>query len=197
MTRRTADELAFRPDLYRGTASDYDRFRIAYPVALVDDLAARARLTGHGRLLDLACGTGQITFAAHAHFAEVWAVDQETDMIEMVGAKATAGGLSHVRTIVSTAENLDAPERSFELVAVGNAFHRLRRQTVATKVRRWLEPGRCLALLWSDLPWHGAADWQQAMATTLDTWRTRTGATDAGPRHQTIAFGYELARRPE
>jgi ubiquinone/menaquinone biosynthesis C-methylase UbiE len=184
------EEIAFRSDLYRGTAADYDRFRVGYPQALVNDLATRSRLTGQGRLLDLACGTGQITFATHDHFAEVWAVDQEMDMVELVRTKATAAGVD-VRTVASKAEDLDAPDGSFELVAVGNAFHRLRRRSVAQKALRWLEPGRCLALLWSDLPWHGAASWQRAMSATLDTWTTRASADKRTPA------GLERARRED
>jgi SAM-dependent methyltransferase len=60
----------FRSDLYRGTARFYDEFRPAYPDPLFDDLRRRARITGAGRLLDLACGTGQITFGLCSDFAE-------------------------------------------------------------------------------------------------------------------------------
>ncbi len=35
-------------------------------------------------------------------------------------------GLHDIRMVVSAAENRPAPERSFDLVTVGNAFHRLR-----------------------------------------------------------------------
>jgi SAM-dependent methyltransferase len=55
-------EPEFRADLYRGTAPFYDAFRIPYPQDLLDDLRVRAQVTGAGRLLDLACGTGQIAF---------------------------------------------------------------------------------------------------------------------------------------
>ena len=59
---------SFRPDLYRGTARFYDEFRPAYPQPLFDDLRERARITGDGRLLDLACGTGQISFGLASDF---------------------------------------------------------------------------------------------------------------------------------
>ena len=36
----------FRRDLYRGTARDYDRFRVAYPQSLIDDLAGRSGADG-------------------------------------------------------------------------------------------------------------------------------------------------------
>src|SRR5450759_101639 len=75
------DDSEFRADLYQGTASYYDRFRVPYPPGLIDDLAERTGADGQGRLLDLACGPGLISFAMHGHFREIWAVDQEPDMI--------------------------------------------------------------------------------------------------------------------
>jgi hypothetical protein len=38
----------FRRDLYQGTAAHYDRYRVAYPQPLIDDLAERAGLPGAG-----------------------------------------------------------------------------------------------------------------------------------------------------
>ncbi|MGJ5892789.1 methyltransferase domain-containing protein [Streptomyces niveiscabiei] len=84
--------MSFRPDLYRGTADYYDRFRLAYPDTMLADLVHRASPSGHGRLLDLACGTGQLAFPLRAWFAEVWAVDAEVGMGDVVRAKAGAGG---------------------------------------------------------------------------------------------------------
>jgi hypothetical protein len=48
------DEVRFAADLYRGTAGYYDRYRLPYPEAMLADLVRRARVSGHGRLLDLA-----------------------------------------------------------------------------------------------------------------------------------------------
>jgi ubiquinone/menaquinone biosynthesis C-methylase UbiE len=50
--------LSFAPDLYQGTAEDYERFRPGYPVMMTEDLVDRVQPSGGGRLLDLACGTG-------------------------------------------------------------------------------------------------------------------------------------------
>jgi len=65
-----SDAIEFDPGLYRGTARHYDRFRVPYPRAMIDDLLARAQPSGQGRLIDLACGTGQIAFAMASLFAE-------------------------------------------------------------------------------------------------------------------------------
>jgi SAM-dependent methyltransferase len=168
----------FRRDLYAGTAGDYDRYRVGYAPALIDDLRVRAALTGAGRLLDLACGTGQITFAMRSMFAEVWAVDQERETVAFAEAKDTSGS---VRWICEQVERLDAPTGHFELIAIGNAFHRLPRHLVAGRAFRWLRPGGFIALLWYTPPWRGASDWQVTMASIIDAWMTSAGTTDRIP----------------
>jgi SAM-dependent methyltransferase len=183
-------DLEFRRDLFRGTARDYDRFRVPYPRSLIDDLAERSGATGRGRLLDLACGTGQVTFALAGRFGEVWAVDQEPDMTSVVKQKAKAAGLGHLQVLSSAAEDLPAPEGFFDLVAIGNAFHRLPRAAVAASTLRWLRPGQFLALLYSgENPWLGEAPWQRAMAGVVNHWMTRSGG------HDRIPPGYEQDRR--
>jgi ubiquinone/menaquinone biosynthesis C-methylase UbiE len=172
----------FRSDLYRGTARFYDEFRLAYPQPLLDDLLVQARTTGAGKLLDLACGTGQITFGLASNFVEVWAVDQEPEAIEFARAKALKRGVDNVRWIAGRAEDVDA-DNHFELVAIGNAFHRLQRRVIADSVMRWLVPGGHLALLWSNSPWDGSQEWQAVMAAVVSDWMRKAGATDRLPEN--------------
>jgi SAM-dependent methyltransferase len=174
------DEVTFSPDLFRGKAQYYDRFRLSYPDALISDLARRTRPSGRGRLLDLACGTGQLAFALQSLFAEVWAVDQEPDMVEVVRSKAAAG-TGRVRPVVSSAEALDAPAGHFSLVVIGNAFHRLPRDLVAGRVRSWLEPGGFLALCWSLGAQAGPLDWQVAFGALLSRWQAELGGVGRVP----------------
>ncbi len=183
-------DLEFRRDLYRGTARDYDRYRVPYPQSMIDDLAERSGATGRGRLLDLACGTGQVTFALAGRFGEVWAVDQEPDMTSVVEEKARRAGLGHIRVLNTSAEDLPVPDGFFDLVAIGNAFHRLPRTAVAASALRWLRPGGFLALLYSgENPWLGEAPWQRAMAEVVNHWMTRSGGQDRIPQ------GYQQDRR--
>jgi SAM-dependent methyltransferase len=173
-------EPSFRTDLYKGTAEYYDRFRPPYPPALFADLRARAPISGSGRLLDLACGTGQITFALAGDFSEVWAVDQEDESVDFGRAKAQRLGVSNIEWLAGRAEDIQVLG-SFELIAIGNAFQRLRRQVVAERAMSWLAPGGCLALLWGGTPWLGDVSWQQAMADTFEGWMRKVGATDRVP----------------
>src|SRR5579864_2506562 len=118
------EEVRFAADLYRGTAAAYERYRLRYPAVMIADLARSAQVSGRGRLLDLACGTGQLAFPLRHWFAEVWAVDQEADMVEVARAKAATAEAPNVRLVVSSAETLGAQPEYFELAVIGNAFHR-------------------------------------------------------------------------
>jgi len=190
----------FRADLYRGTASYYDRFRPPYPAELIDDLARRTGADGTGRLMDLACGTGLISFALSGRFAEVWAVDSEPDMISIVRQKAAALTEPPRWEFVTTAaEDLTAPAESFDLVTIGNAFHRLPRTVVAERVLQWLRPGGHLALLWGGSPNQGSgpnqgtAPWQQALQATMRAWMERPGAEQLLP----ASYAADRAARPD
>ena len=182
-------EVRFAADLYKGTAEYYGRYRLPYPEVMIDDLIRQARISGRGRLLDLACGTGQLAFPLRRWFAEVWAVDQEPDMVDLVRAKAAASGAGDVRPVASSAETLRAEPESFELAVIGNAFHRLGRDLVAGRIFGWLTPGGYVALCWSSSPWSGGEDWQRALAATLQRW---TAALGAGHR---VPAGWDAERR--
>jgi len=194
-----ATVAAFRRDLFVGTAEYYERYRVPYPSSLIEDLSEQASLTGSGTLLDLACGTGQLTFALHERFARTWAVDQEPGMIEVVARKAaaigeagtadgagtagktgTAGGAGTagggIRAAVGRAEELPLPAASLDLAVIGNAFHRFPRDVVAGLLYGWLRPGGHLALVWgggpeANPPSDGLAPWQEAMHAVLARWR--------------------------
>ncbi len=167
----------FRPDLYQGTARAYDEFRLPYPAGLVADLADRTGADGTGRLLDLACGTGQVALALADRFAEIWAVDQEPDMIDVARHKTDAvGAAARFRFLVCDAAELSAPAGYFDLVTIGNAFHRLPRTVVARSTLGWLRPGGFLALLWGGTPTYGDAPWQRSMAAVMQRWQHRPGA---------------------
>lgn len=166
----------FAPDLYRGVAELYDRFRLPYAQAMISQLLDRVRPAGHGRALDLGCGPGQLAFALADSFAEVWAVDAEPDMIDVVRSKINRGSVRTVHPVVSRAEDLTAPNEFFDLVVIGNAFHRMPRQRVAERIANWLAPGGQLALCWSSSPWSGPGDWKPVFAELLADWRRRLDA---------------------
>lgn len=191
----------FRKDLYRGAGLDYDQFRVSYPQSLIADLLDRTGADGSGRMLDLACGTGQLAFAVRGKFEEIWAVDQEPDMITVVRAKAEAAGATEIHAQVAAAESVPVPvpvpPGSVDLVGIGNAFHRMPRAAVAASALRWLRPGGHLAIVVGGGPFFGDAPWQQALQAFMQRWRRRAEEhSGTGPA---IPEGYEQAQaaRPE
>jgi SAM-dependent methyltransferase len=155
-----ADAPNLAPDAFRGTAEAYARFRPPYPEALFAGLLAR--LPSRQRLLDLACGPGRIGLALADRFDEVWGVDLEPEMIATARRRAEHGGFNKVRWFEGRAETLDAPSAAFDLITVGEAFHRLDQRRVAARAFDWLKPGGLIATMGgagffqSDLPWKQA-----------------------------------------
>jgi SAM-dependent methyltransferase len=169
-------EPVFAPNLFRGTAADYDRFRLGYPDALIEHLRTELGLDGTGRLLDLGAATGQVARALAPSFAEVWAVDAEPDMIEYASAH-----YPDIRWFLARAEDFDAPPAHFDLVTAGNCFHRFDRPVVAANVAHWLKPRGALAVLWSSSPSDDSGPWQAALRQTIEEWTVRAGAADRAP----------------
>ncbi len=184
-------ELSFRTDLYRGTAPYYDRYRPPYPEALFEDLCRRVPVSGAGRLLDLACGTGQIALPLAGRFAEVVAVDQEPESVAFGQDKAEAAGVANIRWLAGAAQEVELEGR-FELIAVGNAFHRLDRPAVARQMFSWLEPGGAVALLWGGTPGRGDQPWQRALSGLFEEWIAKLGVADRVP----AAWEQVLDRHP-
>jgi SAM-dependent methyltransferase len=180
----------YATDLFRGAAAHYDRYRLPYPQEMLGELVMDADVSGLGRLLDLACGTGQLAFPLRSFFAEVWAVDQEPDMVQLVQQKADQLGAVNVRGVIANAETLDAEPGHFELAVIGNAFHRLNRDLVAARLSGWLRPGGHVALCWSSGPRERDQPWQRAFNAMVERWQEELGAADrvpanwAGPSRQ-------------
>ncbi|MDA0365580.1 MAG: class I SAM-dependent methyltransferase [Chloroflexi bacterium] len=110
-------------------------------------------------------------------------MDQESGFVDLARVKAERLRVSNVRWIAQRAEDLDVGAARFDLVCIGNAFHRLPRRVVAGRAYQWLTPTSCIALLWSGAPWAGQAQWQRTMAALVQRWIARAGAEDRIPAH--------------
>ena len=154
MSESAPDPPSVRPDApthptdaFAGTAEYYARYRVPYPKTLLDDVRKQAKVTGSGRLLDLACGPGRVALPLSPYFGEAWAVDQEPEMIEVGRAAARRLGVTNLRWTVGRAEDVAAAPGSFELITVGEAFHRLDQPLIAKRALARLAPGCCLVTM--------------------------------------------------
>lgn len=175
----------FPSDAFAGTAHYYARYRLPYPSSLIADLLHRAAITSGGRLLDLATGPGRIAIPLAGHFREVWAVDLEPEMIAVGEQEARQRGVTNIRWMTGKAEELVAEPDSFDLITIGEAFHRLDQQLIAARCRQWLRPGCRLAILGCCGITKGSESWQRAVADTVRHWRNLSLPEDKqsrGPR---------------
>ena len=170
----------FPLDAFAGTAIYYLRYRVPYPEVLLRNLIARAGATGGGRLLDVACGPGRVALALVSSFREVWAIDLEPEMIEVGQQEATQRGVNTIKWMVGKAEDVQAPPASFELITIGEAFHRLDQQRVAKQALQWLQPGCCLATLGSYGVMEGNEPWQRIVADIVRRWTSRARPSGEG-----------------
>ncbi|MDX1934670.1 MAG: class I SAM-dependent methyltransferase [Capsulimonadales bacterium] len=165
-------EPIFAPDAFAGTATYYARYRVPYPRPLVQDLVRRAGITGNGSLLDLACGPGRVALALAEHFREILAIDLEPEMVAVGKEEAVRQGIRHVRWQVGKAEELNSSPARFELVTIGEAFHRLDRKLVAEKTLLWLQPGCCVSVMGAR---SRASDWEPWQHIVANLTRKRIG----------------------
>lgn len=93
-------------DIFKGTAGWYSRYRPPYPRGLFRYLARTFRMDGTGRLLDLGCGTGELTLPLARYFRQAIGVDSEAAMITAAKWKARRAGVRNTRWITGKAESV-------------------------------------------------------------------------------------------
>ena len=186
-------------DLFTGTARYYAQFRIPYPETLLSRLRAATTPTGTGRLIDLGCGTGEIAVKLSPYFRDVVGVDPNPGMLDEARARAARAECRNVAWRLHTAEELMLEPASVELVTIAAAFHWMDRALVARRCARWLAPGRTLAVLGSNSPWTGTAEWQALARDVMRRWtggKRRAGSDTFAPaeRHEDILAreGFDL-----
>jgi SAM-dependent methyltransferase len=155
---------------FTGTASDYALFRPPYPEALLSHLRHAAGTTGHGVLVDLACGPGRVAIPMAQHFRRVVAIDVEPEMIAVGEQNATQCGATNIDWRVIPAEQLELAPASVELVTIGEAFHRLDQTRVLELVRQWLIPDGFLATLGGESIWSGYEPWKRIIVDVANRW---------------------------
>jgi ubiquinone/menaquinone biosynthesis C-methylase UbiE len=101
------------------------------------------------QIVDLGCGTGQLSLPLAGHGARVLAVDVSPAMIARLEVNARDRSLSGVEGIALPIENLSLPPESFDLVVTSYALHHLRdpdKNRVVSAAYHWLRPGGTLII---------------------------------------------------
>ncbi|UGT67164.1 class I SAM-dependent methyltransferase [Nocardia gipuzkoensis] len=149
--------------LFAGTAWHYARYRPGYPQSFFDDMVRRFQLDGTGRLLDLGCGTGQLTVPLASHVAEAVGVDPEPTMLVEAAGRARAAGVTTVRWVQGSSEDLPAGLGRFRLVTMGRSFHWMDRERVLASLADSAEDEGALVIANDSCLVGPATEWQRAI----------------------------------
>ena len=125
-------------------AVEYDRHRPAYPDVLVDHACGAGGLVAGDRVLEVGCGTGQLTRSLLARGLHVTAVEPGGNLIELAARGRPDPGT--VRFLQDRFEDA-SPGLGFAAVCSAAAFHWIDPDVSWGKVAASLEPGGLLALL--------------------------------------------------
>ena len=133
-------------DRFLGRVEAYAKYRPGYPAAAIDLLEARCGLRPGANAVDLGSGTGILSALLLKRGARVFGIEPNTQMrhysdLVLSGEFYSEGG---------TAENTHMPDRFFDFLVAGQAFHWFDPQRTRSEALRILKPGAWAALLWNE-----------------------------------------------
>ena len=124
----------------------YDKARVSYPPALIQDILNFSGLKTE-KVLDIGCGTGQATILLGEKGFNVTGLDLDCDMVKV--AKAKCSFLFNVDFKTGAFEEIEFADRYFNLVLSGMAWHWISSEKHYEKVHRILKNNGVIALFWS------------------------------------------------
>ncbi|HET9732281.1 MAG TPA: GNAT family N-acetyltransferase [Acidimicrobiales bacterium] len=140
-----ADPRAFAGGVFDAIASLYDRARPGYPAPAVAELVSACGIGPSSRVLEVGCGTGQLTRDLAPTGARVTCVEPGRALAET--ATANLATFADVEVIDARFEDLDVPAGSIDVVVSATAFHWIDPEVSFAKAARMLRTGGHLALL--------------------------------------------------
>ncbi len=187
-------------------AACYARHRRGYPPAVLDALVGAFGLTGDDVVLDLGCGTGQLTLPLAGRVGAVVGVDPEPDMLVLARRAAAERGVANAAWVLGADRDLPALApvvggARLGALTVAVAIHWMDRDTLFRAARPLLRPGGGIAVVTNGAPlWLQDTDWSRTAKEHLERLlgRTLTGACqtdEAGRRRNRDALeaaGYRV-----
>ena len=132
------------------TSHDYARYRDIYPREFYEKIAKRGLCVSGQNVLDVGTGAGVLPRNMYSLGAHWTGTDVSEKQIEQ--AKALSEGMN-IDYCVSSAENIDFPDRSFDVITACQCIWYFRHELTASKFHRLLKnDGRLLVLVMEWLP---------------------------------------------
>jgi len=150
-----------RRTLFDQAADDYEAARPGYPDRLIEQLLERSAIPDDGRILEIGCGTGQLTVPLAARGHTITAVELGVNLARLAGMNLAR--FPNAAVVCADFEAWQADPATYDLVVSAQAFHWIDPAIGYPKVHAALRPSGCLALVWNlfpgcDDPIHRALD---------------------------------------
>jgi ubiquinone/menaquinone biosynthesis C-methylase UbiE len=126
-------------------AAEYDRHRPAYPDELIDQACRVAGIGSGDHVLEVGCGTGQLTRGLAARGLHVTALEPGTSLTAL--ARQNLAGAGAVEFVNARFEDALLPRERFAAVFSASAFHWVDPKVSWQKAADVLVPGGTLALI--------------------------------------------------
>jgi SAM-dependent methyltransferase len=147
-------------------AVEYDRSRPGYPQELIEQACAFAGLGRGDLVLEVGCGSGQLTRDLLAAGLEVVAVEPGGQLLSL--AAQNLADIGEVTFVNARFEDAQLPARRFRAVFAASSFHWVEPDVGWSKIAEVLAPGGTVALLQhSGLEEQRSLDDQQALLSVL------------------------------
>ena len=140
----------------------YDRARPGYPAEAVAALAAAGRIGTGCRVLEIGCGTGQLTRSLAPLGASVRCLEPGPSLAAL--ARRRLAAWPGVEVVTTTFEDADEAPGSYDAVVSATAFHWIDPGVGFPRAARLLRPGGVLALLTNS---HAAGGSQEGLAEAI------------------------------
>ena len=141
---------------------------------MIDTLAGTFGLTGDDVVIDLGCGTGQLTLPIARRVRAVAGVDPEPDMLARARQAAADQGIRNATWLLGADTDLPALAallggRRAGAVTIGQALHWMDYRALIPALVPLLRPGGGIAVITNGTPmWLQDSPWSQALRGVLD-----------------------------
>lgn len=132
---------------FNDAAQLYDEVRPGYPPQIVDAIVALSELPSNGTILEIGCGTGQITIPFAERGYSILALELGSAMAALATAKCRP--YPRVSILPVAFEDWPAQEQAFDLVVSAQAFHWVEPERGCGKAAAALKRGGAIALVWN------------------------------------------------
>ncbi len=153
-------------NVFNEVSLEYDRNRPTYPDALVDQACEVAGITDGDRVLEVGCGTGQLTRSLLARGLCVTALEPGDQLIRIAEENVKDAG--DVEFVHARLEDIQLPRESYEAVFSASAIHWVDPDLSWRKIADALAPNGTVALIqYVGLQEQRSADDQEALLSAL------------------------------